>query len=143
MTIPVPEQVGHGRLVITWPRNDRCTLWISPRPPQVSQVAGWVPGAVPAPEHVEQTTAVSTVRSLVTPNAVSASSRSSRISASEPCRTRLRGPRAVDVPKKASMMSPRPPKPPANGLPAAAPFWESGSPPRSTISRFCGSESTS
>ena len=47
------------------------------------------------------------------PNAVSASSRSSRISASAPCRTRLRGPRAVDAPKKASMMSPSPPKPAA------------------------------
>ena len=63
--MPVPAQVGHGRLVITWPRNERCTLWISPRPPQVSQVAGWVPGAVPAPAQVAQTTAVSTVRSRV------------------------------------------------------------------------------
>ena len=79
-----------------------------------------MPGAVPAPEQVEQTTAVSTVRSRVVPNAVSASSRSSRISASAPCRTRLRGPRAVDAPKKASMMSPRPPKPAPNGLPAGA-----------------------
>ena len=144
ITVPVPEQVGQGRLVITWPRNERWTLCTSPRPPQVSQLAGWVPGAVPAPAQVPQTTAVSTVRSRVLPKAVSASSRSSRISASAPCRTRLRGPRAVDAPKNASMMSPRPPKPP-NGPPAGPtpPPGASGSPPRSTISRFCGSDRTS
>ena len=49
-----------GRLVMTWPRKDRCTCWISPRPPQTSQVRREVPGWAPSPWQVEQTTAVST-----------------------------------------------------------------------------------
>ena len=40
MTSPTPRQVGHGRDVITWPSSERCTLWTSPRPPQVSQATG-------------------------------------------------------------------------------------------------------
>ena len=52
MTVPKPWQAGHGRDETTWPRNVRCTDWTSPRPPQMSQVVGWVPGAVPAPEQV-------------------------------------------------------------------------------------------
>ena len=46
---PVPPQAEHGRLVITWPRNDRCTDWTSPVPPQMAQVRGDVPGAQPLP----------------------------------------------------------------------------------------------
>ena len=57
-TRPSPAQVGArvrddravalagrctGRAETTWPRKVRCTDWTSPRPPQVSQVAGWVP----------------------------------------------------------------------------------------------------
>ena len=37
-TSPKPWQVMQGRVVMTWPRNERCTCWISPRPPQTSQV---------------------------------------------------------------------------------------------------------
>src|SRR3954454_20283110 len=66
MTWPVPAHVGQTRLDTTWPRKPRCTLCTSPRPEHVEQVAGWVPGAVPAPVHTEQRTAVSTVMSLVT-----------------------------------------------------------------------------
>ena len=62
-------QAGHGREAITWPRNDRVTWFTSPRPPHTSQVSGWVPGAVPSPEQVGQTTAVSTTSSRVAPNA--------------------------------------------------------------------------
>ena len=110
---------------MTWPRNDRVTWLTSPRPPHTSQVCGWVPGAVPSPEQVGQTTAVSTVSSLVVPNAHSARSISTRIVALRPRRARLRGPRAAPppaAPKNASMMSlncmpaPNPPAPaPANG----------------------------
>ena len=79
-----------ARVVITWPRNERCTDCSSPVPPQVAQVRGDVPGAHPEPEQVSQRTAVSTVSSRRTPNA--ASSRVSVICsrASAPGRTRLR-----------------------------------------------------
>ncbi len=107
---------------MTWPRNDRVTWLTSPRPLQTSQVVGWVPGAVPSPEQVGQTTAVSTTRSLVVPNAHSDRSSSTRMVALRPRRARLRGPRGpAPPPKNASMMSlngnPAAPKPPA---PAAA-----------------------
>ena len=49
MTSPKPRQIGHGRVVTTWPRNERCTLCTSPRPPQMSQVVGRLPGAAPEP----------------------------------------------------------------------------------------------
>ena len=49
MTEPRPPQRGQARVVMTWPRNERCTCCTSPRPWQVSQVDGWVPGAVPWP----------------------------------------------------------------------------------------------
>src|SRR5262249_36532930 len=140
---PTPPHAGHGRDVITWPRNDRVTWLTSPRPPHTSQVSGWVPGAVPSPEQVGQTTAVSTARSLVAPNAHSARSKSTRTVAFRPLLARLRGPRdAAPAPKKASMMSlnGKPaPKPPAPGVPARA----NGSAPRSYIWRFSASESTS
>jgi hypothetical protein len=145
ITVPNPPQPGHGREVITWPRKDRVTWLTSPRPLQTSQVVGWVPGAVPSPEQVGHTTAVSTTRSLVVPNAHSDRSSSTRMVALRPRRARLRGPRGpAPPPKKASMMSlngnpAAPPKPPA---PAAAP-GANGSAPRSYIWRFSGSESTS
>ena len=43
MTEPSPPQRGQARVVMTWPRNERCTCCTSPRPWQVSQVDGWVP----------------------------------------------------------------------------------------------------
>jgi hypothetical protein len=106
----------------------------------MSQVAGWVPAAAPAPLQVVHRTAVSTVIGASTPNAVSSSSSSSRRIASAPGRVRGRGPRACDVPKNASMMFWKS----TNGLPAApAPVLAIGSPPRSNISRLRGSERTS
>ncbi len=142
---PVPPQAVHGRVVITCPRNERCTDCSSPLPPQVAQVRGDVPGAQPEPWQFSHSTAVSTVISRRTPNA--ASSRVSDIcsSASAPGRTRLRRApprRPPPPPKKASNTSPNPPKP-LNGLPALPAPCESGSPPRSTMRRFSGSESTS
>ena len=145
ITVPCPPHCGHGREVMTWPRNERVTWLTSPRPPHTSQVSGCVPGALPSPEQVGQTTAVSTASSRVVPNAHSARSSSSRTVALRPRRDRLRGPRVLaPVPKKASMMSlngklpaPNPAAPP--GPPAAA----KGSAPRSYIWRFSGSESTS
>ena len=86
MTEPRPAQRGQARVVMTWPRNERCTDCTSPRPWQVSQVDGNVPGAVPWPSQVEQTTAVSSVSSRSTPNAVSLRSHSMRSSASAPWR---------------------------------------------------------
>ncbi len=148
MTSPNPRQTGHGRDVMTCPRNDRCTDCTSPRPPQVSQVDGALPAREPPPSQESQSTAVSTVMSRLTPLAHSSRVSSSRNSASEPGWTRLRGPRpppAPPPPKKASMMSPSPPKP-AKGSPMpppAPPPLDSGSPPRSTTCRFFGSESTS
>jgi hypothetical protein len=141
MTWPMPPQVGQLRLVTIRPSRPFCTLCTSPRPPQVEQVAGCVPGAVPAPVQVSHTIAVSTVMSLVTPKTVSSRSSSIGIIASRPARTRLRGPRDVAPPKKASMMSPRPPNPVANPpAPTPAPV-SNGSPPRSTMRRFSGSVS--
>ena len=117
---------------MTWPRKDRVTWQTSPRPRHMSQVCGWVPGAVPSPVQVGQTTAVSTISSLVVPNAHSARSSSTRIVAFRPRRARCagRGLRRAAAPKKASMMSlnGKPaPKPPAPGAAAGA----NGSPPRS------------
>ena len=144
---PVPEQTVQGRVVMTWPSSERWIDWISPLPPQVWQRCGLVPTAQPLPPQVAQTMAVSTVTSRRTPNAVSGSVSSMRSSASAPWRTRLRGPREPARPgKKASKTSPNEPKP-ANGLPAAPapppPPGASGSPPRSTMRRRSGSESTS
>ena len=84
MIVPKPRQAAHGRMVRISPRNDRCTCTVSPRPPQVSQVFGLVPGAAPSPWQVVHSTAVSTLSSRVVPNAASARSTSSRISASWP-----------------------------------------------------------
>ena len=78
-----PRQVGHGRTVRTSPRNDRCTWVTSPRPR--AGVAGDRLRALARCRRREQrwhTTAVSTLSSWVVPNAASASSTSSRISAS-------------------------------------------------------------
>ena len=58
---------GAGRIVRTSPRNDRWTWLISPRPEHVVQVAVDVPGAVPAPLHSVQVTAVSTLISFDDP----------------------------------------------------------------------------
>ncbi|GAA3234918.1 hypothetical protein GCM10020256_52390 [Streptomyces thermocoprophilus] len=103
----------------------------SPRPRHMSQVCAEVPGAAPSPLQVEQTIAVSTWMSLVVPKAASSSSTSMRIIASWPRRVRDLGPRWDAVPKKASMMSEKLPKPPAPKPPAPPPDWERGSPPRS------------
>ena len=143
--MPKPRQAAHGRSVRISPRNERCTWATSPAPRQVSQVTGCEPGAVPSPWQVVQTTAVSTLSSRATPNAASASSISSRISASWPRRVRGRGPRAAPPgpawpPKNASMMSVNE-KPGA--LAEARPPPPKTSPPRSYAARFCGSESTS
>ncbi len=48
---PVPAHAVHARVVMTWPRNERCTDCSSPDPPQVAQVRGDVPGAQPEPWH--------------------------------------------------------------------------------------------
>src|SRR5580693_9005133 len=143
MTVPKPPQPGHGLEVIIWPMNDLVTWLTSPRPLQISQVTGCVPGAEPSPEHVGQTTAVSTTSSLVVPNAHSDRSRSTRMVALRPRRARVRGPRgAAPPPKNASIRSlngnPAVPNPPA-----LAPARAYGSAPRSYIWRFSGSERTS
>ena len=104
-------------------------------------------GGVPPPEQSEHSTAVSTGSSRVTPVAHSSRVSDMRISASAPGCTRLRGPRPRPPtpplpPKKASMMSPKPKA--LNGSPPAlCPPLPSGSPPRSTMRRFSGSDSTS
>ena len=92
MTSPTPPHTGHGRDVITWPSSDRCTVWTSPRPPQVSQVTGVELPLVPLPWQRSHSTAVSTVTCLVTPVAHSARSSRIRSSESEPGRTRPIGP---------------------------------------------------
>ena len=74
-------------------------------------MAGWVPGAVPAPLQAVQRTAVSTVMSFVVAEDGLVELELDGISASRPARVRLRGPRVAAPPKKASMMSPSPPKP--------------------------------
>ena len=145
ITVPCPPQGGHGREVITWPRNERVTWLTSPRPPHTSQVSGWVPGALPSPEQVGHTTAVSTTSSRVVPNAHSVRSSSSRIVALRPRRARLRGPRAArpgaeegvhDVAER-EVAGAEP-----GGARAARPA-ANGSAPRSYIWRFSGSDSTS
>ena len=122
ITSPKPRQLGHGREVTTWPRNERCTLCTSPRPLQMSHIVGTLPGAQPDPVHSPQSTAVSTVRSRVTPVLQSSRVSRIRIRASAPGCTRLRGPRPRPPawpPKNASMMSPKPNA--LNGSAAAAP----------------------
>ncbi|PQM47850.1 hypothetical protein C1Y40_01935 [Mycobacterium talmoniae] len=109
----------------------------------MSQATGWESPLVPRPWQRSHSTAVSTVTCLVTPVAHSVRSSRIRSSESEPGRTRPTGPReAVPPPKNASNTSPRPPKPAKPPLPAAAAF-SSGSPPKSTMRRFSGSDSTS
>src|SRR5271168_2261288 len=117
MTTPTPRQVGHGRDVIIWPSSERCTICISPRPPQVSQGIGAESPLVPFPWHRSHNTAVSTVTCLVTPVAHSSRSSLIRSNESEPGRTRPIGPRDAEPPlkpppKNASNTSPKPPKPP-------------------------------
>ena len=82
MIVPNPRQAAHGRRVRISPRNDRCTWATSPAPRHVSHGTGCEPAAVPSPWQVVHTTAVSTLSSRATPNAASARSISSRISAS-------------------------------------------------------------
>ena len=100
-TVPKPPQPGQTLAIITWPMKERVTWLTSPRPPQMSHVCGWVPGAVPSPEQVGQTTAVSTVSSRVAPNEHSESSSSILIVALRPRCARLRGPRAAAPPPAA------------------------------------------
>ena len=106
-----------------------------------------MPGAVPSPEQVGQTTAVSTVSSRVAPKAHSDRSSSILIVALRPRRARDRGPRAACpvAPNTASTNSlngkpavPNPPKPPA-----PAPAVANGSPPMSYIWRLSVSWRTS
>src|SRR5581483_11257172 len=126
MTVPKPPQPGHTLVVMTCPRNERVTWLTSPRPLQMSQVCGWVPGAVPSPEHVGQTTAVSTVSSRVAPKAHSDRSSSIRIVALRPRCARLRGPRVaappMPPPNTASIRSLNWNPAAPNGLPAAPPM---------------------
>ena len=146
-TVPNPPQPGHGRDIITWPMKERVTWLTSPRPPQMSQVCGWVPGAVPSPEQVVQTTAVSTVSSRVAPNEHSDRSSSILIVALRPRCARLRGPRVVAPPappKNWSSRSLSGENPGPNGpAPAPVPAAANGSTPMSYIWRFSTSESTS
>src|SRR5699024_8235182 len=114
MISPVPAQVGHGRLVMMLPSRDRWTDWISPCPWHIPQVAGGASSADPFPRQVSHRTPVSTSTSLETPVAHSWRSSVTRMSASEPGWTRLRGPRdppPAPPPKNASKTSPRPPPP--------------------------------
>ena len=93
ITVPKPWQAGHGREVMTWPRKRAGDLLdLAAAPADVAGAAATVPGAVPAPGQVAQTTAVSTWISRVAPKAASARSMSSRIKASWPRRCRGRGP---------------------------------------------------
>ena len=147
-TVPYPPQPGQTLAIITWPMNERVTWLTSPRPPQMSQVCGWVPGAVPSPEQVGQTTAVSTVSSLVAPNEHSASSSSILIVALRPRCARLRGPRLVApppaAPKNWSSRSFSGLNPAPNGpAPAPAVLAANGSTPMSYIRRLSVSDSTS
>ncbi|MDQ1201019.1 hypothetical protein QE449_001637 [Rhodococcus sp. SORGH_AS303] len=144
---PAPRQVGHGRAVMTCPRNDRWTDCTSPAPLHVSQRTGVESPLVPEPVHTSHSTAVSTAMCLVTPVAHSSSVSVVRSSESEPGWTRPRGPRVPPPlpPKNASNTSPSPPPKPAPPKPPAPPPppLSSGSPPRSTMRRFSGSDSTS
>src|SRR5690606_24725696 len=81
---PTPRQVGHGRDVMTWPRNERWTDWTSPAPPHVSQRTGFESPWVPEPVHASHRIAVSTVTVLVTPRAHSSRVRRVRSSESAP-----------------------------------------------------------
>ncbi len=146
-TVPYPPQPGQGLGTTIWIVKVRVTWFTSPRPPQMSQVCGWVPGAVPSPEQVGQTTAVSTVSSRVVPNEHSERSSSSLIVALRPRCARLRGPRVAPPtvpPRNCSIRSVNGENPDPNGLaPAPDPAGANGSTPMSYIRRLSVSDSTS
>ena len=145
MTVPMPWQVGQGRAETTWPRKVRCTVCTSPRPAQVSQVVGWVPGAVPAPVQVgAEDGGVDGDRRLDAEDGLVAGRARAGGSRRRPAGCAGAGPRVAAPPKNASMMSWKPTNGPgAAGAAGRRRRAPSGSPPRSTICRFCGSDSTS
>ena len=106
---------------MTWPRIERATCCVSPRPLQIAQVLGLLLFAHPVPLHLVQATAVSIFKSRSQPKVASIKSTSTLINASWPARVLGLGPRCPPPPKKASMMSPKPklalPNPPPKPLP--------------------------
>jgi hypothetical protein len=133
-----------GAVVMTWPRNERCTCCTSPRPWQVSQVDGWVPGAVPWPVagraddgRLERELAVD-AEGRLGEVALDADERVGALAhaAARPARAGAAAEEGVhDVAEAAEALRER-------RAGAAGPL-DSGSPPRSTTCRFCGSDSTS
>ena len=111
----------------------------------MSQVSGWVPCAVPSPWQVLHTTAVGNVMSLVTPNAVSSRSSSTRTLMLRPRRIRSRAARVPVLPPKNAFIksSNGKPAPKPVAPPPAAPPRANGSTPMSYMRRFSGLESTS
>ena len=90
MISPVPWQRPHGREVMTLPRKERCTCWISPVPLQSPHTFGLAFDFEPVPSQMSHSTAVSTVIGLRTPVKHSSRPREMRSSASEPGWTRER-----------------------------------------------------
>ena len=53
-SLPSPWHFGQAVTLTIWPSIVRRVVRISPRPPQLSQATGWVPGLAPLPLQVSQ-----------------------------------------------------------------------------------------
>src|SRR5437867_12112504 len=49
ITVPSPEQFGHGAMLTTCPKKERCARRTSPLPRHVAHVTGDDPGSAPRP----------------------------------------------------------------------------------------------
>ena len=71
MILPLPPQVGHVRIVCTWPNGEFIVTRCWPEPWQVGQVCGCVPGFAPVPAQASQTALRWNLNSLRQPKAAS------------------------------------------------------------------------
>src|SRR3954452_23206733 len=146
MIVPEPPQRWQGRVIENrpWPSDS------TPRPWQMGQTVGFVPGRAPVPRQVGHAACVATDTGTCAPCTACSKESETVVSRSRPCSAagRVRAPRPPVVLKIPDRMSEKPPKsaavappaapPPPNGL--AAPKRE---PPRSYFLRLSGSDKVS
>src|SRR3954447_11865368 len=86
MTVPSPEQVGHGATLTTWPKNERWARRTSPLPRHVAHVTGDEPGSAPLPSQRSHGSSSFTVTFFSAPLATSSSVIGIAILMSDPVR---------------------------------------------------------